>query len=173
MTMADRIVLLDKGRIQQIGTPKEIYRAPAKKFVASFVGSPEINILSGKITLADGGIRIDGRPLPVSTGRFSALKNRSIDGKAMELGIRPEHLRVAQTASAETLRLKIEAVEFTGQDFIAIGHAGTSRLAIRMDMHSDAELAETLERGMELDVTPVEDQWHLFDPTTGLRETAA
>ena len=172
MTMADRIVLLDKGRIQQIGTPKQIYREPANRFVASFIGSPEINFMSGTVTLGDDGISFNDVVLPVSAARLARLEKRDLDGKTMELGIRPEHLTVVHAAGASALTLQIEAVEFTGQDVIAVGQAGGARVAIRMDMHAEAQLAERLQRGMEINIAPMEDNWHLFDPATGVCETA-
>ena len=172
MTMADRIVLLDKGRIQQIGTPKQIYREPANRFVASFIGSPEINFMSGTVSLGDDGISFNDVVLPVSAARLARLEKRDLDGKTMELGIRPEHLTVVHAAGASALTLQIEAVEFTGQDVIAVGQAGGARVAIRMDMHAEAQLAERLQRGMEINIAPMEDNWHLFDPATGVCETA-
>ena len=107
MTMATRIAVLDEGRLQQVGTPREIYEAPANVFVARFVGSPPMNVLPGRVEREPDGTRVvalvDGT-LPLD-GRWDGLD----DGQEVQVGIRPEHLRLddegveAAVASAEWL----------------------------------------------------------------------
>jgi len=82
LTLADRVVVLDKGRVQQIGPPEELYRSPNNRFVASFIGSPSMNLFS--VELRDGNFRIG--PEDIDTGvRFSGLA---------DVGIRPEAIRL-------------------------------------------------------------------------------
>ncbi|GIW70764.1 MAG: sugar ABC transporter ATP-binding protein [Planctomycetota bacterium] len=85
MTLADRIVVLEAGRIQQVGRPEEIYRAPANRFVATFVGSPAMNLIPGEVQ--GGRFRAQGAPLELVAG--------SARSGPAELGIRPEHVLVA------------------------------------------------------------------------------
>ena len=88
MTMADRIVLLDGGRIQQVGTPREIYETPRNRFVASFIGSPEINLLEGQLRVENGKIRFGDMILPLDNA--DALN--AVRPGDYTLGIRPEFL---------------------------------------------------------------------------------
>jgi multiple sugar transport system ATP-binding protein len=100
MTMADRIVVLQKGRIEQAGSPLELYNRPANQFVAGFIGSPKINFLSatlaanGQLELAGGGTT----PLPAPPGTLPA-------GAPLTLGIRPEHIEVADGGLAFAVTL--------------------------------------------------------------------
>ena len=121
MTMADRIVLLDGGRIQQIGTPREIYREPQNRFVASFIGSPEINMLRGMLASAAGRLTFEGLPLSESL--------QAAAGREVDLGIRPEHIRVWPDAAPDRWPFEVDAVEFTGHDAFLVGkgHAGVPR----------------------------------------------
>jgi multiple sugar transport system ATP-binding protein len=118
MTMADRIVVMRDGVIEQIGTPLELYDSPANLFVAGFIGSPGMNMLNGIIEGSDfvaaGGIRI-------------RLRNRhdAYDGKQVTLGIRPEHFRLDdQGAEAEIITIEPTGAEthvvarFAGQDIV-------------------------------------------------------
>ena len=108
MTMADVIVVLRAGRIEQIGAPLDLYRAPANAFVAGFIGTPAMNLLAGRI--GDGEIVLDGgariavpAPLAVPTGQ------------AIRLGIRPKHIATPEDGH-ESLDLVIEDVEPTGEE---------------------------------------------------------
>ncbi len=95
MTMADRIVVLRQGRIEQVGSPSEVYARPRNLFVAGFIGSPRMNLLSGRVTAVSGAealVALTGREespfaVPATPGGVAA-------GEAVTLGIRPEHLSV-------------------------------------------------------------------------------
>ncbi len=98
MTLADRIVVLDKGRISQVGSPLELYNSPANKFVASFIGSPSMNFFDVKIASTNG--RTAAVALP--GGREASIRV-GIDGPTegvTELGVRPEHLTVVNASDA-------------------------------------------------------------------------
>ncbi len=162
MTMADRVVLLDRGRIQQIGTPREIYRAPRNRFVAGFIGSPEINILRGTLAAGQGGgAAFEGLALPGAAAPAAA--------RLVDLGIRPEHVAVAAEAALDRWPFEVQAVEFTGQDAFLTGTAPVGRLTIRLDLRDETGLAETVAPGQRLHVFPREGHWLLFDPETGAR----
>ena len=105
MTLADRIVALDYGKIQQVGTPEELYDAPANKFVGGFIGSPKMNFLAGRVTEAgpeSAEIALDavaGEP-----SRYPATGLRA--GDAVAVGVRPEDFEIDQTALDGKLVLK-------------------------------------------------------------------
>ncbi len=114
MTLADRIVVLRDGRVEQVGTPMELYRSPVNSFVAGFIGSPRMNFLSAVIDSVENGVAhvsftgLEGGsvPIPVENGRVT-------DGQKVELGLRPEHLRVGGDG-AHGLTATVEFVEQLG-----------------------------------------------------------
>jgi multiple sugar transport system ATP-binding protein len=113
MTMADRIVVLNQGQVEQVGTPVELYARPRNLFVAGFLGAPPMNLISG--TLQAGSVRLDnGTAIPL-TGRSIPLP----DGSAVTLGIRPEHVELAPGP----LRIRVTATEVLGSETIV--HAST------------------------------------------------
>ena len=84
MTLADKIVVLRAGRIEQVGAPMDLYRDPDNRFVAGFIGSPSMNFLPGRV--ARGAVEIDGLPITVAAPASAA------EGQAVTVGLRPEHL---------------------------------------------------------------------------------
>jgi ABC-type sugar transport system ATPase subunit len=111
MTMADRIVLMDKGEIQQIGSPNEIYGAPANTFVAKFVGSPPMNLMEGHIEAGSRGLLFRGA-VQVPMGR--ALTGLSV-GPAT-LGIRPEHIEIVAASHPDAVAARVDLIERVGSD---------------------------------------------------------
>jgi ABC-type sugar transport system ATPase subunit len=112
MTLADRIVVLRDGRVEQIGTPIELYERPVNRFVAGFIGSPKMNFLAGEIVSVDGdrlAVEVPGLPSPVDLGGGSG---RSV-GEEVAIGIRPEHLAVS-AAAPHSFEADIEFVEQLG-----------------------------------------------------------
>ena len=107
MTLADRIVVLEFGRIAQVGTPRELYERPANLFVAQFIGSPKMNVLA----CGPDGVA-DGRPLPVPPG-------------ATHLGIRPEHVALV-ASGAGACDGTVEITEYLGADTYVVADAGTA-----------------------------------------------
>jgi multiple sugar transport system ATP-binding protein len=95
LSLATRIAVLHRGRIQQLGTPAEVYARPANRFVAGFMGSPPMNFLEGKLAVAGGVPRFAARGLSVDLGNYAFGKLPPVDGEPVILGIRPEHLRLA------------------------------------------------------------------------------
>ncbi len=112
MTMADRIVVMQGGRVEQIGTPLELYDRPANRFVAGFIGSPAMNFFDGEV-VSDGFRDTGGAIWPLPPG--------GPPGRAAVYGIRPEHLRLAPGG----LPLKVQVLEPTGSETQVIGHVGS------------------------------------------------
>ncbi len=99
MTMANRIVVMNEGIVQQVGPPLELYDRPANLFVAGFIGSPTMNFVDAKVTLAGGpaAVAADGTRIAVSA---AGLK----EGQAVVLGLRPEHVRITAGGSPQRFR---------------------------------------------------------------------
>jgi multiple sugar transport system ATP-binding protein len=116
MSLADRVVLLRDGRTEQVGPPVELYREPANRFVAGFVGSPPMNLVVGELRLAAGEVVFAGGGLRLAlASRFAnALENRV--SRPVTLGLRPEHLRVAGRSSSAGRRpsARLEGLEAQG-----------------------------------------------------------
>ena len=108
MTLADKIVVMNHGRIEQQGKPLDLYYRPANLFVAGFIGSPAMNFLTGVATPDGIDLGADGRlglPLPLAAS----------PGSRLTLGIRPEHLRLATPGGANSLAATVELVERLGE----------------------------------------------------------
>ncbi|PWC32645.1 sn-glycerol-3-phosphate import ATP-binding protein UgpC [Azospirillum sp. TSO35-2] len=155
MTLADRILVMNHGVAEQIGTPLEVYQRPASLFVAGFIGSPPMNVLDGRID--DRGEAVDlagGIRLALPQPRLSDA------GRAVKLGVRPEHLATADSGFA----IEVELVEALGADTVVYGRlAGGESLLVRV-----AGLP-TCRNGDRLTVAPPPDALHLFDAVTGRR----
>jgi ABC-type sugar transport system ATPase subunit len=116
LTLADRLAVLREGELQQVGTPDDVYGRPANRFVATFVGSPAMNVLPA--VLDDGGLRAGAFVMPAPAGA-------RLDGR-LELGIRPEHLTLGEGVPAE-----VEVVEPAGSETYLHVRADGLALTIR------------------------------------------
>jgi multiple sugar transport system ATP-binding protein len=143
MTMADRIVILKAGVVQQVGTPAEVYQRPANRFVAGFIGSPTMNFFD--VTPQDGGVRIAGGALfPVPD---ADLQRARVDGRELVLGVRPEHLRVLP-GGEPGLRVTVDVVEPLGSDTLLYFDGGGSRHVARVAPELNVQPGDTLTLGI-------------------------
>ncbi len=113
MTLADRIVVLHEGEVQQVGAPLELYHRPANRFVAGFIGSPSMNFLRGRMAvLREGevGVELAGKRVALPPGRA-----RAGDGEEVEVGVRPEHLEITSAEEGD-IHTRVELVEPMGWD---------------------------------------------------------
>jgi multiple sugar transport system ATP-binding protein len=156
MTMGDRIAVMNAGQIQQCATPLELYRHPANRFVASFIGSPPMNFLSVQFSA----------PLLVSHPDFRLTLPgeweetlRSYDGQSLILGIRPEHFSLSSPAP-KNLRVIVDRIEALGSETYLAVKFGQERLQVRV------EPDRTFEIGEELWLAIAPDKVHLFDTQT-------
>src|SRR4051812_23767211 len=158
LTLADRIAGMKDRRIQQLGSPAEIYARPANRFVATFLGSPAMGILAGRIG-GDGAFEADGVRIPLEAYPASS---RLQPGREGELGIRPEHAILAQGDPA-AIEAPVELVEPMGSDILAWVRLGEFPLALRLP-------AETPVRdGDRLPVLLPGRRLNLFDAASGQR----
>jgi multiple sugar transport system ATP-binding protein len=126
MTMGDRVAVLRKGELQQVASPQEVYERPANLFVASFIGSPEMNLVEARLDRVDGGLmcRIAGQELAVPPDLVHARPGlEAYVGRTIGLGIRPEQLEDASllgdVAAASRLHGKIVTTELLGSELLA------------------------------------------------------
>jgi multiple sugar transport system ATP-binding protein len=169
MTMADRIALLNEGRIQQVGSPQDLYHSPANRFVAGFLGTPEMNMFEGTVVLSNGRLAFEGTQaliLPASSKREALVRERVQNGQRVCLGIRPEHFRLVNPDTGDGLPVVVDAVEWLGHEVFAFGTAQGTSIAIRAaDVQSDVHSAP--KQDAKILVQAVQDAWHLFDVADG------
>jgi multiple sugar transport system ATP-binding protein len=159
MTLADRIVAMNEGIVQQVGTPLDLYERPTNLFVASFIGSPAINILDG-ILRYDGEHRLvtlrSGEQIPV------ASHVQGHDGQAVKVGFRPEDVQISRQGEGGFMG-HVELVEPMGLGTIV--HIGTTHHALK------AFVLERVDQivGTSISYRLTASKLHIFDATTGQR----
>jgi multiple sugar transport system ATP-binding protein len=160
MTMADRIVVMNGGRIEQVGTPLDLYDNPANLFVAGFLGSPAMSLIEGTVVKS-----VQGTSVRLSDGTVVPVANTSApDGSGVVLGIRPEHYRLD---AAGPIRLVVDVVEPTGSESHIYGHVNTSEVRAVFRDRIAVSPGEALQLSVELEKV------HLFDAGTGMRLSGA
>jgi multiple sugar transport system ATP-binding protein len=117
MTMGERVAVLRRGVLQQVDRPQRLYEAPVNLFVASFIGSPAMNLLHARLRRADGNLRLELGTEHLPLG--SAPELSAYEGRELGVGIRPDHLREAQDAPPERrLRGVVKATELLGSELL-------------------------------------------------------
>jgi len=155
MTLAHRMIVMNAGRAEQIGTPMEVYENPQTLFVAGFIGSPAMNFMPGKAQ-ADGAVALD------HGGAVRASRVQAEPGRAVQVGIRPEHMRPCDPARAYFAG-SVEMVEQLGADtLLHIAH-GKDNVIARLPHGVQPAVGDTI----AVDADPA--QVFLFDAATGAR----
>src|SRR5581483_9127093 len=155
MTMADKIVVMNGGRVEQIGSPLELYDDPANLFVAGFIGSPAMNFLKGRLTT--NGV---GRGVEIEAGCvLPAPDTREPDGREVVVGVRPEHFGIGEPC----VQAEVVVVEPTGADTqVYCRLAGREVTAVSRERH-------TFRPGDRIQLKPQRGKSYLFDPASGGR----
>jgi multiple sugar transport system ATP-binding protein len=157
MTMADRIVVLNAGRVEQVGRPLELYDRPINRFVAGFIGSPAMNFIAGRLVSEGGASYVESAGIKLPLLRRPDCR----EGQALIYGIRPEHLALAGASPA--LPAIVDVVEPTGAStYVSARVAATPISAVIAERRSPAP-------GTTLELFPQLDHVHLFDQETGRR----
>ncbi len=159
MTLADRLIVMNAGFAEQIGTPIDVYEHPATTFVAAFIGSPSMNFLPATLGPNAASVSLGGRDQLLLGAPLPGLAA----GTPVTLGLRPEHL--APTTGSTAVELRVDLVEPLGADTLAHGHfaAIDTDVTVRLPGNSPVKAGETL----KLAATP--DRMHVFDRETGKR----
>ncbi|WP_403021684.1 ABC transporter ATP-binding protein [Salinibacterium sp. GXW1014] len=160
MTMATRIAVLNAGRVEQVGTPDEIYHRPTSVFVAGFIGSPPMNLLPATVTSHAGSVRVEGNSFggTVRAGESPEL--------FVTLGVRPEHLHVGPLpAGAEGIALDatVSSIEKLGHETLVLASVGDRPVALR------TRPGTQFDEGTPLALHALATDTHLFDAATGIR----
>ncbi len=154
MTMGDKIVVMKEGRIEQTGSPLELYDRPVNLFVAGFIGSPAMNFLPGTLRRSGGDARVE---LGDGTRLDAPAHAAGVDGQPVIMGMRPEHLILADTG----IPSRVVVIEPTGADtFVACRHQGAEFSVVFRERHDFAP-------GSTIHLQPDIERAHLFDAGTG------
>jgi multiple sugar transport system ATP-binding protein len=156
MTMADKIVVMHDGEVEQMGAPLDLYDRPENQFVAGFIGSPAMNFLPGTLRTAGGETSVE-----LSAGAPIRLKSAppAIDGTPVTFGVRPEHLELG----SEGIDADIVVIEPTGSHTEVVARlAGQEIVAVFRERHE-------LKPGQRIKLRPRPDSVHLFDQKNGKR----
>jgi multiple sugar transport system ATP-binding protein len=166
MTLADRVVVMQAGCIEQVGRPNDLYHAPRTRFVAGFIGSPAMNFLDCRLAPSASGLTLylaDGLSFPVPADRTE--RYRPCVGKPLIFGIRPEHItesRARDSSNSGTFTAIIDVVEPMGMETLVFFAIGGRAVCGRVDPASPAAPG----RQMRLKINLA--QMHIIDPTTDL-----
>jgi multiple sugar transport system ATP-binding protein len=167
MTMGDRIVVMDKGIIQQAATPEEIYNNPVNMFVAGFIGSPSMNFMTGTVTDQGGTtyFKSTGVNVEVPAGKAQVLREKGYIGKEIIIGVRPEDFHeepVFMEASPNTIvNAHIEVSENLGHEmYLYLNGVGENTLIARVDGRSGVKEGTNVKLAIDMNKA------HFFDKET-------
>ena len=160
MTLGDRLIVMDKGYVEQIGSPLEVYEKPSTRFVAGFIGSPAMNFFEARTSR-------DGNSADLSDTETLSIRPQldpDFRDKTVVLGIRPEHFNLAEE-NAGSMHMKVEHLETLGADTLVHGRTGENHTTFTLrlpDIHRFA-------KGSTLSLSVAPEKLHLFDKQSGKR----
>lgn len=160
MTLADRIVVMRDGRIEQTGTPMELFNRPANTFVAGFLGSPPMNQLKSKLESVDGEFHA-----VISGGRIKLNNTPALQdfiGKEIILGLRPEHILISATDQTSPITMALDLIEPLGSEALLHTRVDDQAFVVKADTHGDISHLEKLTT-LHIDRNKVS----VFDAATG------
>lgn len=135
MTLADRIVVMNDGIIEQVGTPMELFNNPANKFVAGFIGSPPMNQLDATILTGSAGLQAKIGDVVINLPHIDNVAN----GQPVVVGIRPEHLSISPVDGATTLQISLDLVEPLGSEALLHASVNDQTIIIKAETHGDID----------------------------------
>ena len=170
MSMADRVAVLEEGRIQQIGTPMDIYNSPANLFVAGFIGNPSMNLLPCDLVADEdrliGRLTCDVQFEVTDAAIVHRLAQSGTDGRVV-FGVRPEDVVVSYQAMPDTIALEVYSFEPLGAETVVELIVGKNENSTNIILRASAPATLNVTIGQTLNMTFVPDRLHFFDKETG------
>jgi multiple sugar transport system ATP-binding protein len=164
MTMATRIAVINKGKLQQIDTPKTLYDKPSNLFVAGFIGSPAMNFFPGKLRKENGRLCVDTGDFTVAIPAAKAAPYESAAGRDIIFGIRPEDIHDAeytpQNIDAEKVNVKVDVTELMGYEILMYLVSGKNSFVARVDPRSKLRFGDQAQVVFDMG------NFHIFDAAT-------
>jgi multiple sugar transport system ATP-binding protein len=166
MTLADRVVVMNNGSIEQVGTPQQLYHAPATRFVAGFIGSPAMNFIPCRLEELAGALNIrltESLAFPVPEAKAARYRSRSANGSVL-LGLRPEHITEAHghlEPGAVPFEARLDVTEPMGMETLVYFGVNGTQVCGRVNPNSGAREGAPLRLAADLN------NMHLIDAATG------
>jgi multiple sugar transport system ATP-binding protein len=166
MTLADRVVVMNNGIIEQVGTPNQLYHKPKTRFVAGFIGSPAMNFIPCRMEGSDGALKIrltDELALPIPSGRAEQYRGHANNGKLL-LGLRPEHITEAGPnlePGEVPFEAKLDVTEPMGMETLVYFPLNGTQVCGRVNPNAGARDGAPLRLAADLN------NMHLIDGATG------
>jgi multiple sugar transport system ATP-binding protein len=164
MTMADRIAVMNKGLLQQIDSPQNLYDFPANLFVAGFIGSPAMNFFPAKLVKSNGNLYVDGGTFQVQVPEKRVGAYMSHEGKPVIFGIRPEDIHNPDFAPpgiiAQPVPAKVDVTELMGNEINVYLKTGNNNFVARVDPRSRYAIDNDVQMVFNMD------NIHVFDKDT-------
>jgi multiple sugar transport system ATP-binding protein len=164
MTMATRIAVINKGLLQQLDTPQNLYDHPNNLFVAGFIGSPAMNFFPGKLRKDGGKLMVDTGDFTVAIPGEHAKPYEAYAGKDVIFGIRPENIHDADfippNVAVEKVAVKVDVTELMGNEIFLYLVSGKNTFVARVDPRSKLRLGQQTSVALDMDAI------HIFDATT-------
>lgn len=166
MTMADRIVIMDQGVIQQIGTPQSVYSHPVNRFVAGFIGSPAMNMLEGEIKQNGSGYLVQGEGFEIPVPDFFHENLNALGSRQVIAGLRPEHFSTISVGKnggmMSPIHLTVDVAEYVGANQYLAAQVGSKRISVSVEAGPEQDSLDTGTYFFETG------RLYLFDQKTGL-----
>jgi multiple sugar transport system ATP-binding protein len=165
MTLADRVVVMNGGKIEQIGTPNELYHQPKTRFVAGFIGSPAMNFIPGKLETNGSGLKVRlSDKLTIAVPESRAARYRGASGKDVLFGLRPEHITETRGhnggSQGQEFGVTLDVVEPMGMETMVFFKIGDTEVCGRVEPTAAKGAGESMQLRANLD------HMHLIDPVT-------
>ena len=161
MTLAHRVAVMRKGKLQQFDTPMNIYERPANRFVAEFVGSPSMNFVEGEVDFAHGRFSAKGVSIALNEEQLRRLKNQN--AQEVVVGIRPEHIAIDPGHHEDEIGATIYVTELMGNETFVFLKVGDNKLIARAPADFRADVDKQVKLHFAID------KLHFFNPATQQR----
>jgi len=168
MTLGDRIVIMKDGYIMQIGTPQDVFHRPANKFVAGFIGTPQMNFFDAELKLSGGEyvVGVAGIDIPLASYRQRILKEKNQKTGKIILGIRPTHIVVSEPDKQGTVKAKVDVSEMMGSEMYLHVDVNGQDVVICVQISDINPFAFEPGKTNYINFAIPESQIHLFDEET-------
>jgi len=163
MTLGDRVVIMRDGRIQQVGTPLQVYGKPANKFVAGFIGAPAMNFVDVTVRTEAGKTAVEAAGLKLTITAANARALESYGGRPVIMGVRPEHLALGEGAPGLNFDARVDVVEQLGAEILLETRVGDHSITVAR-VPAETPIAS----GDQVRVSAQPGRLHFFDPETEL-----
>lgn len=162
MTLGDRIVIMKDGLVQQIASPQEVYNNPANEFVATFIGTPKMNLLDAELIMEDDEylISLNGHKINIPIKCRETLKLKDVKPQPIRIGIRPENIIISEK-TPESFEINVDVCELMGYEMLIHSKLYNSHIIIKAQSRLNIKSNDTI------NISFMIDEMHLFEKETG------